>query len=125
MCAKALEILNDCPEVLDLMNVANLRTNLARGRTKNGKSKITISLKGKKHTYLAVVEGRADPETGEVIIENLSVHKKGDLKSELYIYKDGEFVAGIESKVEVKRVSDMAVATAEEVKEVVSTEEKE
>lgn len=107
------------------MNVANLRTNLARGRTKNGKSKITISLKGKKHTYLAVVEGRADPETGEVIIENLSVHKKGDLKNELYIYKDGEFVAGIESKVEVKRVSDMAVATAEEVKEVVSTEEKE
>ena len=107
------------------MNVANLRTSLVRGRTKNGKSKITIALTGKKHTYLAIVEGREDPETGEVVIENLSVHKKGDMNNELYIYKGGKLVAGIEDQVEVKEIRDIGVAIAEEVEEVISTEEKE
>ena len=101
----------------------DLRTNLVRGRTKNGKSKITIALKGKKHTYLVIVEGREDSETGEVTIENLSIHKKGDLSNELYIYKNGELVAEMEKELEEKNGEEVIV-TAEEVEEVPSTTEK-
>ena len=106
------------------MNVDNIRTKLVRGRTKDGKSKVTIALKGKKHTYLAIVEGRENAETGEVTIENLCVHKKGDIYNELYIYKDGEFVAEIEEQTDEEEINAVAVTTAEEVEEVVSKEEK-
>ena len=79
-----------------MLGSPEIRCLLARGREKDGKHKITLLLKGKKHKYLAIVEGREDQTTGEVTIENLSIHKKTDLKHELYIYQDGKLVAELE-----------------------------
>lgn len=89
-------MLSRCPEVGEMLGSPEIRCLLARGKEKDGKHKITLLLKGKKHKYLAIVEGRENPVTGEVTIENLSIHKKTDVKHELYIYEDGKLVAELE-----------------------------
>ena len=49
---KALDVMNRCPLVLDLLGTSVLRVSIARGSVRNGRVKVTFVLKGSNDQYL-------------------------------------------------------------------------
>lgn len=97
---KALDVMNRCPLVLDLLGTSVLRVSIARGSVRNGRVKVTFVLKGSNDQYLVYLQGNESDES----IEVLSLHRRAEVPAkEYFIYRDGNLVAELseEKKTEM------------------------
>jgi len=112
---KALDIMNRCPLILDLLGTSTLKVSIARGSVHNGRVKITFVLKGNNTQYLVTLQGNEDDES----IEVLSLHRRAEVPAtEYFIYRDGNLVVELSEEKKSEMVLESNVKeVADELKE--------
>ena len=97
---KALDIMNRCPLILDLLGTSTLKVSIARGNNTQ---------------YLVTLQGNEDDES----IEVLSLHRRAEVPAtEYFIYRDGNLVVELSEEKKSEMVLESNVKeVADELKE--------